>query len=110
MMAFYLVRALLKKELAAELLCRLQGGEIESMRPFGPSLHRSLREARLDATGEAVWEEEDYCRPPLAQEREAVLDRYFRQLRVEPVPEGEGWKQVTELPKLWPDFSPFIKP
>lgn len=101
-MAFYQIRARLNHELADELLARLRSGEIRSMRPFGPSLHRSLTEARLDVeTGEAVWEEEDYCRPPLAQEREAVLDRYFRNLQVESVREGEGWRRIAGLPGLW---------
>mgnify|MGYP000084754525 CR=1 FL=1 len=33
------------------------------------------------ATGEAAWIEEDYCSPPLAQER-TVLDDYFTDLRI----------------------------
>ena len=39
------------------------------MRPFGRSLTYSLEHARLRDDGYAVWEEEDYCAPPLAQER-----------------------------------------
>lgn len=101
-MAHYLVKARLKHDLAEELQERLKSGEIRSMRPFGPSLHRGLTEARLDPeTGESVWEEEDYCRPPLAQEREAVLDRYFEGLRVEPVQEGEGWRRIEDFPRIW---------
>jgi hypothetical protein len=53
----------------------------------------------------AVWEEEDYCRPPLAQEREAMLDTYFRDLRVEPVQEGDGWEKIEDLPRLFPEFT-----
>jgi len=49
-----------------------------------------------------VWEEEDYCRPPLAQERAAVLDRYFEALAVEAVAEGTGWQRIAELPPLFP--------
>jgi hypothetical protein len=30
-----------------------------------------------------IWSEEDYCSPPLAMEREAVLDRYFTDIKVE---------------------------
>ena len=44
----------------------------------------------MRSDGVAVWEEEDYCDPPLAQEREAVLDDYFGDLRVEAVKEGGG--------------------
>jgi hypothetical protein len=51
-----------------------------------------------------VWEEEDYCRPPLAQERAAVLDDYFDKLQVEPVREGEGWLRIEGLERLFPDL------
>ena len=55
--------------------------------------------------GVAVWEEEDYCRPPLVQEREAVLDTYFRDLRAEPVEEGSGWDMIEDLPRLFSEFA-----
>ena len=64
------------------------------MKPFGRSLTYALRNARIRRDGVAVWEEEDYCSPPLAQEREAVLDDYFGDLRVEPVSEGGGWEKI----------------
>jgi len=48
-----------------------------------------------------MWEEEDYCRPPLAQEREAVLDRYFDQISVEAVAEGTGWALIEPFPALF---------
>ncbi|HBY96799.1 MAG: hypothetical protein M5U01_25050 [Ardenticatenaceae bacterium] len=101
-MAFYLVRARPRRELVAELSHRLEQGEFHQLRPFGHALTHSLQEARWDsAAREAVWEEEDYCTPPLAQERAAVLDRYFENLRVERVREGEGWQQIASLPSLW---------
>jgi hypothetical protein len=73
------------------------------MRPFGTALQYSLDHARLDLQGNdwAVWEEEDYCRPPLAQERAAVLDTYFTNLSVETVQEGQGWERIESLPRLW---------
>jgi hypothetical protein len=46
-----------------------------------------------------------FVRPPLAQEREAVLDTYFRDLKVEPVQEGDGWEKIEDLPRLFPEFS-----
>lgn len=101
-MAFYLVRARLRAERAAELRDRLRQGAFRALRPFGPALTAALENARWDpAAGEAVWEEEDYCTPPLAMEREAVLDRYFEDLRVEPVAAGEGWRRIAGLPSLW---------
>ncbi len=101
-MAYYLVRARLKPELAPELRARLDRGEFGSLRPFGRALTHALVNARRDpATGEAVWEEEDYCAPPLAMERLSVLDRYFEDLRTERVREGEGWRRIAALPSLW---------
>jgi len=110
-MAFYLVRARLKPELREELRLRLERGEFQPLRPFGQALTKALREARWDpAAGEAVWEEEDYCAPPLAQEREAVLDRYFEAIRVERVREEEGWRRIKELPSLWAAVSEVFSP
>lgn len=101
-MAHYLVRARLRTELAEELRTRLAREEFRTMQPFGRALTQALENARRDPeTGEAVWEEEDYCSPPLAMERAAVLDRYFEDLRVERVPEGEGWQRIAHLPSLW---------
>ncbi len=103
-MAYYLVRARLEPSLAQELRERLARGEFCSMRPFGPALTRGLENARLDPeTGEAIWEEEDYCFPPLAMERAAVLDRYFQDLQVERVDPDEGWQRISQLPSLWGD-------
>ncbi len=101
-MAYYLVRAQPKSARLEELQARLRQGEFRTMRPFGQALTKSLEGARWDAdAGEAVWEEEDYCSPPLAMERAAVLDHYFENLRVERVAEGEGWGQIASLPSLW---------
>jgi hypothetical protein len=102
-MAYYLVKAKYQQELLAELRRRLDSGEIQQMRPFGTALQYSLDHARLDPQGgdRAVWEEEDYCRPPLAQERAAVLDTYFTDLSVESVKEGQGWDRIESLPRLW---------
>lgn len=102
-MAHYLVKAQLQKDLLAELRARLDSGEIQKMRPFGTALQYSLDHARLDPQGDnwLVWEEEDYCVPPLAQERAAVLDTYFTNLGVEKVAEGEGWERIDSLERLW---------
>jgi hypothetical protein len=98
-MAYYLVKA--KGHDLNKLRAWLDSGEIEKMRPFGHSLYDGLDNARLDPAGWAVWEEEDYCSPPLAMERAAVLDSYFTDLSVERVNEGEGWQKIDHLPLLW---------
>lgn len=101
-MAHYLVRATPKEDTLPALRERLDAEEVRPMRPFGPTLQDCLERARRDpATGDAVWEEEDHCTPPLAMERAAVLDDHFTDIRVEPVDAGEGWALIEDLPRLW---------
>ncbi|PTQ55021.1 MAG: hypothetical protein BSOLF_0988 [Candidatus Carbobacillus altaicus] len=101
-MANYLVRAQIDVSRQEALRERLIQGEIERLKPFGRELSASLEEARLDPeTGEVLWEEACYCRVPLAEEREAVLDRYFTRIDVERVSSGEGWAKIAHLPSFW---------
>ena len=104
-MAHYLVTAAPKPGRLAELAARLGRDEFRNMQPFGGALTRSLRAARHRDDGLAVWEEEDYCRPPLAEERAAVLDHYFDGLEVQPLPRDTGWLRIQELPHLFPEFA-----
>ena len=99
-MAYYLVRAKPKPERLSELKDQLQEGAFIGLRPFGKALTHSLKEARTQSDGIAIWEEEDYCSPPLAEERAAVLDNYFDEISVEQVAAGEGWKRIEALPML----------
>lgn len=100
-MAYYLVQAKPVAELLSELRQRLDSGEISVMRPFGRALQYSLDNARMQENGMATWEEEDYCVPPLAQERAAILDTYFKDLSVERVDQKKGWEQIESLPRMW---------
>ena len=104
-MAHYLVTAMPKPGRLAELAARLGRDEFLQMQPFGRTLTRSLRAARSREDGSAVWEEEDYCRPPLAEERAAVLDGYFDGLEVEAVNRDSGWRRIESLPRLFPQFA-----
>ena len=74
------------------------------MRPFGRTLTYSLQNARSRQDGLVTWEEEDYCSPPLAQERAAVLDEFFDELDVARVQGGAGWKTIATFPRLFPEF------
>jgi hypothetical protein len=104
-MAYYLVSATPREERLQDLEARLARDEFVPLRPFGTALSQSLRDARRRPDGLAVWEEEDYCRPPLAEERAAVLDRYFDGIEVEPVRHGAGWRQIDDLPRLFPALT-----
>lgn len=101
-MTHYLVTAYPDHTRLLDLHEELQDGEVAELSPFGQELDQALRRARLDPfSGKALWEEEDHCTPPLAAEREAVLDRYFEGIEVEEVEPGEGWAEIEELPSLW---------
>jgi hypothetical protein len=102
-MTHYLVRAKPKPQLLDELADKLKENAFLHLRPFGQSLSQGLNSARWESNGSAVWEEEDYCSPPLAMEREAVLDRYFDEITVERVARDEGWMRIATLPPLFPD-------
>ena len=101
-MAYYLVRARPKRERMSDLEKLLAQHAFIDLRPFGQSLTAGLSGARVGADGLALWEEEDYCSPPLAMERAAVLDTYFDDIQVEAVKLGEGWKHIRGLPRLFP--------
>jgi hypothetical protein len=101
-MAYYLVRAKPRSERMDELAAKLDEEAFVGLRPFGEAITKGLMGARQQPDGRVVWEEEDYCSPPLAMERAAVLDRYFTDIEVERVHEGEGWAQIQGLPYLNP--------
>jgi hypothetical protein len=101
-MAYYLVSARPLPDRLDDLQERLREHAFLDLEPFGRSLTESLEGARRLPDGTAIWEEEDYCRPPLAQERAAVLDHYFENLSVERVDRGSGWERIAELPPLFP--------
>jgi hypothetical protein len=103
-MAHYLVRARARPEKLDELAERLAADAYVDLEPFGRALTKGLRGARVEDDG-VIWEEEDYCSPPLAEERAAVLDAYFEGITVEAVAKDEGWRRVAALPRLFPELE-----
>src|SRR6476659_9122343 len=101
-MTLSIVRAKPKTDLSV-LRNELESGKISKLRPFRETLHYSLQNARFDTNNRyAMWVEEDYCSPPLAMERERVLDRYFDDITVERISsEEDGWKSIDNKPLLW---------
>lgn len=100
-MAYYLVKAKLLESKRSKLAKRLESGEVRQMKPFGKALDYSLKNARDNGDGFWIWEEEDYCSPPLAMERAALLDAYFVNLDVEKVEKDKGWQHIEQLARVW---------
>ena len=96
-MAFYLVEGKVQEEREGELRDKVMAQSFLSLKPFGKALSFGLENARIDERGAWLWEEEDYCSPPLKQERQAVFDLYFRRLKTEKVAEGEGWRRISRF-------------
>ena len=100
-MTFYLVKAKPKSNID-QLRQYMDKGMIYTLIPFGKSLQFSLENARIDESGNALWIEEDYCSPPLAMEREAVLDQYFDDIQVQVVSsEEQEWDRIKSKQTLW---------
>jgi len=101
-MALYIVKARPKNDLSG-LRKELDSGKISRLRPFGKTLHYGLDNAKIDPSdGYALWIEEDYCNPPLAMEKESVLDKYFEDITVQLIAsEKEGLDRIANNPGLW---------
>jgi len=101
-MALYIVKARSKNDLSG-FRKELNSGEISRLRPFGKTLQYGLDNAKYDTKdGYALWIEEDYCTPPLAMERDSVLDRYFDDITVQLIAsEKEGQDRIANIAGLW---------
>lgn len=116
-MALYLVRARPRKDLLENLRnwarVRYQGWN-HLDKHF--NMHLKMLGLIFKNTEFALWIEEDYCSPPLAMERENLLDLYFNDITVESIEsEEEGWYMLHDKPRLsskrwwsdttWQEFS-----
>ena len=86
---FYDVKARLRKEMATELRRALLDDTIRDQKPDGQEIADSMQRAVVTADGAVAWSEMCYCKPPLAHERQTVLDRYFDAISIRPV---EGYQ------------------
>ena len=75
-----------KKE---EFLNILTDGTVSALKPFGREIAAAMRRA-VRKEGQIEWIETCYCGTPLAQERAAVYDRFFVDIRTETVEDFPG--------------------
>lgn len=76
----YKVRARFKAATAADFLAKLTDGTIQTLRPDGAEMVRSMNRAVVATDGSIIWSEKCFCGTPLAHERATVLDSYFEDL------------------------------
>lgn len=104
-MTFYEVRAKPRDNLS-DLRYDMDHGMIHTLIPFGKSLQHSLENAKVDNDKNAIWIEEDSNDPPLASEREAVLDRYFNDIQIIAIgSEEDGWTRIKNNQSLWEAYK-----
>ena len=101
-MTLYLVKAKIKNHIL-ELRQEMESGKIKNLYRMVNLCIIAQKSKRDFKEGVyALWIEEDYCSPPLAMERESVLDRYFDDLIVEVVEsEKAGWAKIKDKPSMW---------
>jgi hypothetical protein len=92
---YYKVTARLKEGRGPELLRRIQDGSIASQKPDGSEIVAAMKRAVVSENGQTEWSEVCYCSPPLAHERQTVLDRYFTDIESEVV---DGYQQHAGSP------------
>lgn len=104
-MAYYLVTAKPIQEKLKELKKNLEKNKYLHLKPFGEEVSKALTNAKWKDKNTAIWEEEDYCSPPLNAERNAVLDEYFTDIKVENVERNEGWQKIKNLPYIFENIK-----
>ena len=97
----YSVKAKFDESKMPELYQKLTDGTIEKQKPDGKEIISSMKRAKILSDNEIVWSETCYCNPPLKHERETVYDKYFFDIKTEPIKEykkleGESFMKYLE--------------
>ena len=64
---------------------KLTDGTIQNQKPDGPEIVDSMNRATIDDKGDVSWTELCYCPTPLMHERATVFDKYFTDMKTEPI-------------------------
>jgi hypothetical protein len=81
----YKVRAQLRPGTEAALLHKLTDGSVAAQHPDGAEIVAAMERAVITGDGHVEWSETCYCSPPLAHERETVLDHHFDDISTEEI-------------------------
>src|SRR5689334_11474778 len=94
-MAHYLVTAKPKSDLDGRTSGQSAKERILINAAFRQGTHLFAPKRATSRGSYATWEEEDYCSPPLAEERAVALDKFFEDLSVASVRAGAGWQEIN---------------
>ena len=97
----YSVKAKFDESKMPEFYQKLTDGTIEKQKPDGKEIISSMKRAKILSDNEVVWSETCYCNSPLKHERETVYDKYFFDIKTEPIKEykefeGESFMKYLE--------------
>ena len=76
----YHVKATMLEEKMGEFYQKLSDGTIMGQRPDGREIVSSIRKAKLTKPLVVDWCETCFCETPLANERETVYDKYYKDM------------------------------
>ena len=96
----YQVRARLRPGAEAALLAKLTDGSVAGQRPDGAEIVAAMERAVLTGDGQVEWSETCYCSPPLAHERETVLDHHFDGISTEEIGACEQYQGTPLMDHL----------
>lgn len=80
----YQIKARLKEGKAKGFKEALENGTVAGIGPDGREIVKGMESATISKSGDITWNMICFCSPPLEHEREAILDEYFEDMRIEP--------------------------
>jgi len=96
----YKVKAKFNYDKAKKFHQKLTDGTIQKQQPDGPEMVDSMNRATIDDKGDVNWTELCYCPTPLMHERATVFDKYFTDMKTEPIEDYKTFKGKSFMEKL----------
>ena len=96
----YKVKAKFNYDKAKEFHQKLTDGTILKQQPDGPEIVDSMNRATIDDKGDVNWTELCYCPTPLMHERATVFEKYFTDMKTEPIEDYKTFNGKSFMKKL----------
>ncbi len=96
----YKVKEKFNYDKAKEFHQKLTDGTILKQQPDGPEMVDSMNRATIDDKGDVNWTELCYCPTPLMHERATVFDKFFIDIKTEPIEDYKTFEGKSFMEKL----------